>query len=135
MGQLAQMLRLPQKPQNIRRSGGTFEYGDPIPLIEDLIATRRTWPDATLLANDNTHRRMLGYLAFWEDLEPRLDFFMPMSALEDSDPQTLDLFRDGTGRTTLLSFVEREGARGFESLDGAPRTSFWSRLAEDDDLV
>ncbi len=137
MGQLAQTLRNPQSRLALRSNGGTFEYGDPIPLIEDLVATRRAWPDATLLANDNIHRRMYGYIAFWEDFDPRLDFLMPRSALDDcKHPQVREMFRSSEGRATILRFVEREGTRGFDTRqDESPRASSWSRLVQDDDPV
>lgn len=145
MGQLAVVLRDPQKRRTIRAEGGQFEYGDPIPLIEDLIATRRVWDEATLLENDSPAALTYGYLAFWDHVGPTLNFWVSRQAVRSSRPEARQLFESPAGREQVLRFVEIQAKRlgGFETakrLDGfetdpepqPEAASSWVRLLADD---
>lgn len=134
MGQLAIELQNPKNRERLRREGGRFEYGDPIPMIEDLVVTRQVWPDATILANDDVPSRNFGYLAFWEPLDPTLNFILPRHAVETCPDQGVqNLFGNQEGRGWILKYVEKEGLKGFNPQpEESERASSWSRLLVDD---
>lgn len=135
MGQLAVDLMNPQNRTRIRAEGGQYVYGNPTHLIEDLIATRRAWQDeVTILADDRIHDRTFGYVAFWEGIDPAIDYTMPRQVTEDF-PEAEDFFKTPEGRTRLLLFVEKEAVRlgNFDTrLNPEDRPSSWVRLLEDD---
>lgn len=142
MGQLAEALRRDPKNQTLfRTEGGRFEYGDPVHMIQDLVVTRRTWPDATILANDNPISWTYGYLAFWEPDTPTLGFILPRQAVSDCPSGHVRALFTNQNRP-LLNLVERVGAKGFDTrivdtriedtrID--TRRSSWDRLMQDDE--
>ncbi len=65
MGQLAVALRDPQRRRVIEEEGDNLDYDDGFELLDDMVALRRAFPDATILGNDNPLERRLGFLAYW----------------------------------------------------------------------
>lgn len=137
MGELAKTLRNPKGQQTVRKEGWLYEYGDPIPMVEDLIATRRVWPDITMLANDSPVEMTYGYKCWWDVDSPTLDFRLPKRAVDHSvDPAIQGFFTvDGRRRQLLLRFVEKtaEGLGGFQEAPPAKARTVWERLMVDDE--
>lgn len=135
MGQLAIALHNPQRRKAIRDEGGQFEYENPTPLLEDLIATRRVWSDVTILSNDIPTHRVYGFIAFWEVVNPGLDFILPYDVVMGCrDHQARDLFLQR--QSEVLNFVEKEAAKtSFTADEPDVRVSFWTRLMQDDDIL
>jgi hypothetical protein len=137
MGQLAIALRNPENQGAFRTEGGQFEYGSPIHMIEDLIATRRTWRDeVTILADDIPVESIFGYVAFWEPDTPTLGFKVSRAAVDGCGVKVardLFLYRN---RHKLMNLVEREAKRGFDlGTDKDARSTSWSRLMQDDESL
>ena len=134
MGQLADALRRdPENKDKFRQEGGRFDYGDPAHLLQDLVVTRRTWFDVTIVANDIPVEQLYGYLAFWDTDDPTLNFYLPLDAIRRSRRSEIsDLFTTPSGRIEFLRRVEVQAREFDTSLTPEDRPTLWSRLMDDD---
>ena len=141
MGQLLEALRDPQRRRAIEEGGGDYDYTDCFEMLDDMVALRRAFPDATILHNDNPLEQRLGYLAYWlrEGDEVVVYFGMGRAALENwTDPDARwarllrDAFKTAEGRVKVLREVEQEAARPAPP-EEVRRPSVWERLMADDD--
>ncbi len=138
MGQLAVDLQEPQNRIRIRAEGGQYEYEDPVHLFADLVATRRAWQNATILASSETYDQTVNFVAFWEVDDPTIDFFLsiPAAVRIQPDIQFSELFGTREGEVEFLFLVELEAKRlgGFDArLNPEDRPSSWVRLFDDED--
>jgi len=145
MSQLAVALRDPQRRRAIEEGGGDFDYTDCFELLDDMVALRRAFPDATILDNNNPMERRLGFLAYWlrDGDEVVVYFGMRTSAVQMWVPEgqgrhaTVEVLRKGLltaeGRVTIIREVEREAARPLPRSEVIGRPTIWERLMADDD--
>lgn len=135
-------LRDPQRRRAIEEGGGDYDYTDCFELLDDMVALRRAFPDATILANDNPLEQRFGFLAYWlrEGDEVVVYFGMGRAALEnwggEEDATRAHLLREAfktaDGRRTILREVQRAAAIPAPAED-VHRPSVWERLMADDD--
>jgi len=151
MGQLAEALRDPQRRRAIEEGGGDYDYTDGFEMLDDMVALRRAFPDATLLGNDNPLDQRLGFLAYWlrDGNEVVTYFGMTRIALETwpvelameghGDLTRANLLREAiktdSGRVTVIRLVQQEAEkpRPIPLTGEEHRPSVWERLMADDD--
>lgn len=62
MGEFAILLREPEHRERLRLEGGEFWYPEPRDLGQDMVALKRSFPDAQLFAADDPLHGLFGYV-------------------------------------------------------------------------